>query len=61
MTAGKKYTLFTLLFYIIFLSLTPVAEHFLPSGPCVPGGGIYVPINDGQKRASYICPLLLLA
>jgi len=42
MTAGKKYTLSTLLFYILFLSLVPVVEHFSPGGPCVPGGGIFL-------------------
>ena len=40
MTAGKKYTLGTALFYALFLLLMPLAEHVAPSGPCVPGGGI---------------------
>ena len=40
MTAGKKYTLGTALFYTLFLLLMPLAEHVAPSGPCVPGGGI---------------------
>lgn len=40
MTAGTKYTLWTVLFYVLFLSLIPLAEYAAPSGPCVPGGGI---------------------
>jgi hypothetical protein len=40
MTAGTKYTLWTVLFYVLFLSLIPLAEHAAPIGPCVPGGGI---------------------
>jgi hypothetical protein len=40
MTVGKKYTLSTIVFYCLYLSLVPLLEHFSTSGPCTPGGGI---------------------
>lgn len=40
MTPGKKYTLCTGLFYVLFIALSAVADHFSPGGPCVPGGGL---------------------
>lgn len=40
MTVGKKYTLSTIVFYGLFLSLALLLEHFSPGGPCTPGGGM---------------------
>jgi hypothetical protein len=40
MNRGKKYTLLTTLFYLLFLPLVPILEHYWPSGPCNPGLGI---------------------
>lgn len=40
MTVGKKYTLSTIVFYCLYISLIPLLEHYSPSGPCTPGGGI---------------------
>jgi hypothetical protein len=39
MTTGKKYTVSTSTFYAAFLPLIPVANCYLPNGPCNPGLG----------------------
>ena len=39
MTPGTKYTLLTVLFYVIVTLVDIVLLHFTPSGPCNPGFG----------------------
>ena len=40
MTPGKKYTLFTSMFYLLLLPLIPLLNRYSPSGPCTIGLGM---------------------
>jgi hypothetical protein len=40
MTPGKKNTVYTILFYVILLSVIHLLDRYSPSGPCTPGLGM---------------------
>jgi hypothetical protein len=40
MSPGKKYTLLTSGFYLLFFLLVPPLERYSPTGQCSPGAGI---------------------
>jgi hypothetical protein len=42
MTVSKKYTIWTSVFYTLFLLITPLLNNLLPGGPCGPAGILLV-------------------
>jgi hypothetical protein len=45
----------TTLFYLLFLTAIPIAEHFSRSGPCVPGGGVLLAMCFIPVSLIYFC------
>jgi len=42
MHKGRKYTIWTVIFYVIYGLAAWVGERISPSGPCIPGLGVMI-------------------